>query len=621
MSWIEDTLQKQLSRLAKNLLGSSNQNTGLQPIDRKSMQENVRVQDYGDRPNIFSNGRVVPSFLIDTNKSYLENVYTLNTVGQGGRNGIPVPPNAGFKPEKYNPDDGNYYIKGNGTVYNKQTGTREFNSGFRGDIREMRDRLDLSTGANGNEVQTSEELGQKLKNVYDPIPSPDDPPPTTTNPSINTRVESTSNFKNLEDRRGDNAYSKNIFTNVKHNGSSWGDYPKESSMGHQTDYIGYDTPSSSASPRHNLKERGKAQEQLRQFNEEYGSVMDSITSQSYTPGVYQDIKQKEEIDKIVKQSGSINNQERTTEFLKDRQYEQKYERNTESVNHSSTMKKLPKYGNTKKGIGSWRYDKSASDRIDKFNALKVLTSNPDNKKAIEKGDFVPLYFEDLVNKKYIPFRAYISGLSDQTTAEWNSLRYLGRADEVSTYGGFARTGSVEFTVYALSIEELHPMWQRINYLFGLTKPAGYTQGGSNSSDSFIIPPMVKFNLGDIYKNQPVLITDVQINIPTEGQWELTNNEYTGNKGKYQYLNETIERGFNGDEKLKVAQYPTQAELSVSMKFLEKRLPQTKNRQFGDWDTEMPIGHNSVNPETYGETDTGEFNKYLNEYSDANAPQG
>ena len=61
------------------------------------------------------------------------------------------------------------------------------------------------------------------------------------------------------------------------------------------------------------------------------------------------------------------------------------------------MKKMPKYGNTKKGIGSWRYDKSANDRIDKFNALKVLTVNPDNKKAIEKGDFIPLYFEDLVN--------------------------------------------------------------------------------------------------------------------------------------------------------------------------------------------------------------------------------
>lgn len=187
MSWIEDTLQKQLARLAKNLLGSSNQSAGLQPIDRKSLQENVRIQDYGDRPNIFSNGRIVPSFRINTNKSYLENVYSLNTIGKGGRNGVPVPPNAGFDSEKYNPDDGNFYIKGNGTIYNKYTGVREFDSAFRGDIREMRDRLDLSTGGNSMEVNSDEELRQKLNNVYEPIPTPNDPPPTTRNPSINAR--------------------------------------------------------------------------------------------------------------------------------------------------------------------------------------------------------------------------------------------------------------------------------------------------------------------------------------------------------------------------------------------------------------------------------------------------
>lgn len=621
MSWIEDTLQKQLSRLAKNLLGSSNQSAGLQPIDRKSLQENVRIQDYGDRPNIFSNGRIVPSFRIDTNKSYLENVYSLNTVGKGGRNGIPVPPNAGFDSEKYNPDDGNFYIKGNGTVYNKYTGVREFDSAFRGDIREMRDRLDLSVGGNSMEVNSDEELRQKLNNVYEPIPTPNDPPPTTINPSINSRVEATSNFKNLEERRGDNAYSKNIFREVEHNGSTWGEYPKESSMGHQADYIGYETPNNSASPRHNLKERGKAQEQLRQFNEKYNNVMTQITN-THIPGVYQDIKQKEEIDKIVQQTSDLNNENNTSQFLKDRQYEKKYEKNKDSINHSSTLKKMPKYGNTERGIGRWNYGESASDRIDKFNALKVLNVNEDNKKTIEKGDFIPLYFEDLVNKKYIPFRAYLSGLSDQASAEWNSLRYLGRADEVSTYAGFTRTGSVEFMVYALSVEELHPMWQRINYMMGLTKPAGYTKLGQNSSDSFIIPTMVKFNLGDLYKNQPVLITDVQVNIPTEGQWELSNNKYSKDKGSYKYLNSTIERTYNdaNGEKLKVAQYPTQAEISVSMKFLEKRIPQTSNRHFGDSPNEIPLGVDSLLPESFGESDIGDFNHSLNDYSKGEAPQ-
>ena len=45
--------------------------------------------------------------------------------------------------------------------------------------------------------------------------------------------------------------------------------------------------------------------------------------------------------------------------------------------------------------------------------------------------------------------------------------------------------SIDFNVVAFSIEELLPMWQRINYTT-LTKPAKYTDNG------FIIPPLVKF---------------------------------------------------------------------------------------------------------------------------------
>ena len=99
-----------------------------------------------------------------------------------------------------------------------------------------------------------------------------------------------------------------------------------------------------------------------------------------------------------------------------------------------------------------------------------------------------------------------------------TTRYLGRADQVVVYTGFTRTMSVEFDVVAFSIDELHPMWQRINYMVGLTKPAKYTE------DGFIVPPMIKFNLGDIYRNQPVYIGSVDTSIPQEATWELINND-------------------------------------------------------------------------------------------------
>ena len=89
-------------------------------------------------------------------------------------------------------------------------------------------------------------------------------------------------------------------------------------------------------------------------------------------------------------------------------------------------------------------------------------------------DFIPFILHDIVNKKYLPFRSYINSISDQSDAEWQQIRYLGRADNVQIYTGFARTVSIDFTTVCFSLKELHPMWQRLNYLVGLTKPAGYT---------------------------------------------------------------------------------------------------------------------------------------------------
>ena len=91
---------------------------------------------------------------------------------------------------------------------------------------------------------------------------------------------------------------------------------------------------------------------------------------------------------------------------------------------------------------------------------------------------------------------------------------------VQIYSGFTRTLSVGFNVQPFSIEELHPMWQRINHLVGLTKPQPTRDisGTASKLNSFIIPPFVKFRLGDIYRNQPVIITTVGTTIPTEASW-------------------------------------------------------------------------------------------------------
>ena len=196
-----------------------------------------------------------------------------------------------------------------------------------------------------------------------------------------------------------------------------------------------------------------------------------------------------------------------------------------------------------------------------------------------QSDLVAFYFFDLVNKKYIPFRATVTGINENINAEWSSIEYIGRADKLQSYKGFSRSLSFKFNVVANSIKELLPMWKRINYLVGLTKPANYTQGdtaNSNIYTKFIIPPFIKFTIGDIYKNQPAVIKSVGIAIPDNTSWELLSEE---KEEDWTYLNGKIKWE---KSKGKYAQFPRECELNVQMDLLEKERPVVGGSQFGNF---------------------------------------
>tara|TARA_Y100001933_G_scaffold92130_1_gene92999 strand:- start:1625 stop:3640 length:2016 start_codon:yes stop_codon:yes gene_type:complete len=648
--------------LKRALLGGSNQNAGLQPIDRKSLQMQNRIAQAGDGPNFLSGGRTVPTYGIDTSKSYLENLYIMNNDegAGGGLNGIPVPPNAGFKPAKYSPET-RAYDQGEGEVYNAQTGVREFTQGLATDPVEMVNRLKGSvepdntakdeqqarekikdvhkpllpegTQTGNNDTLTStisekretpyetvtprqdmqvrldgsvgedttakdeQQAREKITNVHKPFPSTAVPTKTeAANKSadgiLGQVAEPPSSLgQTIEDRR-DNSYSNRIEE------TEIGEVVRGGAVLQQPAVVDFNNNASSSAPLHSAKERGRAKQQYDSFKTQYNDALGRLKGEQDQR--LNDIKTKDDIDKLVEnysvKSGRIDNT---------KAYESDYKTGkNKGFQHDGKMR-MPKYSGFVNG--------SVNDRIDKFNELSVLDVSNDELKVreeLEHSDFIALYFHDLVNKKYIPFRALILSMSDQFDATYNAVNYLGRADAAQIYGGCGRTFSISFMAHAFSVEELHPMWQRINHLCGLTKPARYTNATTeNSGSSFIEPPLVKFNLGDIYRNQPAIITSVAVNLPNEGQWELTNNSHTGKHQKYDYLNETIKREKEG---LRTAKYPTQCELSVSMTFLEKRLPETTNRHFGDSAEERPSGMYGSRGKTDSDLKTN-FNETLNSY--------
>ena len=239
-----------------------------------------------------------------------------------------------------------------------------------------------------------------------------------------------------------------------------------------------------------------------------------------------------------------------------------------------------------------------TNNVDYVNSLEVLSENQFNELYFENGnsygpDIVKFYFYDIVNQKYIPFSATVKGIQDTNAAEWESIEYLGRPDKQYYYKGFTREVGFSFVVNAHSIKELMPMWKRINYLVGLTRPSNYT----GQAGGFMIPPMVQLTLGDFFKNHFVVIKTCNISIPDDASWEVIPETYSGNWSFGAGLDGSIKWG-SGDsinnsidgsirEKIKdgsqgrFAQFPRTAEINIQMSVIEKDRPKTGRAIWGD----------------------------------------
>ena len=229
---------------------------------------------------------------------------------------------------------------------------------------------------------------------------------------------------------------------------------------------------------------------------------------------------------------------------------------------------------------------ATSFRSDALNRVGVLNADKKVTEAIEQypdfveykpyeDDLIAFFFYDVVNEKYIPFRATVKGISEGNTAFWDELRFIGRADQLYSYNGFSRTLSFTFNVVVSSIKELLPTWQKINYMASCVKPANYTVGAEygKNYNRFIVPPMFMMTMGDLYKFQPIVVTSINVNIPDDASWE-TLNEENAPRG-WSYLN-----GIISAQNVKYAQLPREAEIAVTCNLLEKERAIVGGSHFG-----------------------------------------
>lgn len=224
------------------------------------------------------------------------------------------------------------------------------------------------------------------------------------------------------------------------------------------------------------------------------------------------------------------------------------QRNTSKITGETTSD-FTRYNMGIYGVGT-RGDEEDDIRRDKLNLQGVLDFSDNLDSNNDLKDIVKFVFHDIVNNKVAYFRSTLKSISDSLTPEWSDVRYIGRADKVYLYNGMTRSVSFNFRVYATSKKEMKPMWQRINYLYGMGYPSQIKEVGNFGIN---IPPYVKMTVGNLYKNQPIILNSIGLTVPDEASWE-------------------IDKGL---------QLPMMVELSIQTTILEKEAPRTNIPHFDD----------------------------------------
>jgi len=156
------------------------------------------------------------------------------------------------------------------------------------------------------------------------------------------------------------------------------------------------------------------------------------------------------------------------------------------------------------------------------NKLEKLADNISNKLNLTQ-DFIKFFFTgpDLFNGNtltpeddIIVFRAAITGLTDSYTANWSPINMVGRADPNYHYIGYSRDVSLNFDIYATDRDEVKPIYRKLNAL------AGYTAPTYNPDSIAMEGPWMRITIGDLYRQQPVVLTSLSYTFAVDAPWEI-----------------------------------------------------------------------------------------------------
>ena len=134
---------------------------------------------------------------------------------------------------------------------------------------------------------------------------------------------------------------------------------------------------------------------------------------------------------------------------------------------------------------------------------------------------LPFYFKDLRDNKYIIFRGYLSGMTQNVSPDWTEHSYLGRSESTYVYSKAKRNINFTFKVYATSKPELQLIYEKLNMLTKLAYPRYKTDSQEKNR---MMAPLCSLRIGELFgnssKNVAGFIDSLNFNWPDNTVWEI-----------------------------------------------------------------------------------------------------
>lgn len=170
---------------------------------------------------------------------------------------------------------------------------------------------------------------------------------------------------------------------------------------------------------------------------------------------------------------------------------------------------------TKRKLKTWRAQSGINQELpykpdDIVNLSKKIT----DLEILDNVDIIPLKFYSIENDIATNFLSTISGLTETFTPTWDPQKFIGSPFNTYTYSSIERSVQFNFKVFSFNSDEHIAAWKRLSFLTSLVYPQDY-RGFANA----VVPPFIKFTLGDMYKNVDGFIESLIYTVDDNTTWD------------------------------------------------------------------------------------------------------